>query len=154
MGEVAAWLMQIDRASKVAVGQRELIHIVAAPKYIEVPKAPFYCSRVLIWNNSLVPVVDLSLLVNKMSAFYHDNSVAVGVYTDQNSGKTHYGGIQLTDMPVLDKVSNKQQILESELSSAWRPVSVSAYKSTDNEIIPILDLRRLFSPGIDKLFSL
>ena len=151
MSEVAAWLMQIDRLSKVAVGQLELIHIIAAPEYIEVPKAPEYCKRVVIWNGRVIPVVDLSMLVNKTSAYYQHNAVAVALYSAGAGKELKYGGIQLTDMPGLDKVSNEQHIAESELPRNWKPVSISGDRGKENDIVPILDLPRLFTPGIDRL---
>ena len=150
MNEVAAWVMQIDRMSRVAVGQLELIHIIANPEYIEVPKAPRHCKRVVMWNNKVIPVMDLSILVNDASAFYQHNSVAVALYAPEGRHELQYGGIQLIDMPVLDKVSNQQQVTQSELSEQWKPLSVSAYRGRDSDIIPILDLPKLFSPDITR----
>lgn len=139
--------MQVGRTSRVAVGQLELIHIIATPEYIEVPKAPAYCTRVVVWNNKIIPVLDLSMLVDDTSAFYQHNALAVALYTNAGGKEVKYGGIQLIDMPVLDRVSNSQQISESKLPDKWRPISISGYTSKDNDIIPILDVHRLFSPG-------
>lgn len=147
MNDVAAWLMQVDRTSRVAVGQLELIHIIATPDYIEVPKTPAYCTRVVVWNNKIIPVLDLSMLVNGTSAFYQHNALAVALYTNGDGKEVKYGGIQLIDMPVLDRVSNDQQISESELSDKWKSISISGYRSKDDDIIPILDVHRLFSSG-------
>jgi len=141
--------MQVDRVSRVAVGQLELIHIIAQPSYIEIPKAPDYCKRVVVWNNKVIPVLDLSMLVNKTSAYYQHNAVAVAMYVNGSEKQVQYGGIQLIDMPVLDTVSNEQKIVESELSVRWKPISISGYRSKDREIIPILDVQKIFSPGID-----
>ena len=145
MNEVAAWLMQIDRLSKVAVGQLELIHIIAEPEYIDIPRAPEYCKRIVVWNNSVIPVFDLSLLINKTSAFYQHNAVAVALYSDMVTQKIKYGGIQLIDMPTLDKVTNKQHISEIEMPEHWRSISISGYRSKDNDVVPILNISRLFS---------
>lgn len=148
MGDVAAWLMQVDRVSRVAVGQLELIHIISDPDYIEVPRTPEYCQRVVVWNNRIVPILDISMLINKTSAFFQHNAVAVALYSSGDSGELNYGGIQLIDMPVLDKVSNQQYVEASELPGNWRHVSISAYRSKDDDIVPILDTQRLFSPDV------
>ena len=153
MSDVAAWLMQVDRTSRVAVGQLELIHIIAVPEYLEVPRAPDYCKRIVLWNNKIVPVVDISMLINKTSAYYQHNAVAIALYYDPDNQDLKYGGIQLTDMPVLDKVNNDQHIAEAELSVKWKRISLSGYRRKDNDIIPILDVQRLFSPGINLLSS-
>ena len=150
MSEAAAWLMQIDRLTRVAVGQLELIHIISSPEYIEVPKAPGYCQRIVVWNNKIIPVVDISMLVAGTSAFYQNNAVAVALYKDPGSDEIKYGGIQLTDMPLLEKITNEQGVARSDLSSMWHPYAVSGFKSAEKEIVPIIDIRQLFVPGIDK----
>lgn len=151
MAEVAAWLMQIDRLFRVAVGQSELIHIIPSPEYIEIPRAPGYCKRVIAWNDEIIPVVDLSMLVNGVSAFHEQNSVAVTLYTEDNSSKLQYGGIQLIDMPRIDHVSNDHAIDREDIPTNWKPLSISAYRNAQGEIVPVLDTGRIFSAGINQL---
>ena len=148
MSHVPAWLMQVDRVSRVAVGQMELIHIIASPEYIEVPHAPEYCHRAVFWNDRLIPVVDLSVLTTGASAFYQHNSVAVALYWNQQGNELLYGGIQLTDMPVLEQVSNDQAVEAQLLSDQWRALSVSAFRSQAGEIVPIINIPTLFSTEI------
>lgn len=149
MNKVPAWLMQVDRISKVAVGQMELIHIIASPEYVDIPKTPEYCSRIVIWNNRVLPVIDLSSLVTGVSAYYQHNSVAVAMYVDSVTSQYKYGGIQLTDTPVMDHVSDDQFVDAAKLTQAWKAVSISAYRGGEGEVIPILNVEALFSPGIN-----
>ena len=150
MSEAAAWLMQIDRLTRVAVGQLELIHIISSPEYIEVPKAPEYCQRVVYWNHKMIPVIDISMLVTGTSTYYQNNAVAVALYTDPQTNEVSYGGIQLTDMPLLEKISNDQGLSPTDLASHWHPYAISGFKSKDKDLVPIIDVKRLFVPGIGR----
>lgn len=145
MSTVAAWLMQIDRLTRVAVAQMELVHILPDPEYIEVPKAPDHCKRVVIWNKLVIPVVDISMLIHDVSSFYQNNAVAITIYHNPDDNQYYYAGIQLTDMPVLENVSNAQYVSASEVSAKWRSFTISAFRSKDNDVVPVLDVPRLFA---------
>ena len=151
MSSATAWLMQIDRMSRIAVGKLELIHIIATPDFIQVPKAPDYCNKIVLWNNKIIPVIDISMLTNKTSSFTRKNSVAVAIYEDPVTNELKYGGVQLSDMPVMENVTNDQAALKDQLKSIWWPISVSCFKSEDDEIIPVLDVSKVFSKGIDNV---
>jgi len=152
MSLVPAWLMQIDRMSRVALGQLELVHIIPSPEYVEIPKSHDFCKRVVLWNKKIIPVMDISMLVNKVPAYVENNAVAIAIYRDANSDAIKYGGIQLTDMPVLEKVDNSQAVSKAELPEKWNGVSISCFKLVENEVVPVLDVCRLFSTGISSMY--
>jgi len=153
MSNVDAWLMQIDDFSRVAIGQLELIHIIASPEYIEVPKAPEYCQRVIVWNDEIIPVIDISILMDHAIPCFHQNAIAVVIYHDENNQVLKYGGIQLFDTPVLAKVSNTQAVIRADMQDRWEAVALSCFKDEEDELIPVLDLKRLFSSGVDKFIG-
>ena len=152
MSLVPAWLMQIDRLSRVALGQLELVHIIPSPEYIEIPKSHDYCKRVVLWNKKIIPVMDISMLVNKVPSYIENNAVAVAIYRDAISEEIKYGGIQLTDMPVLEKVDNSQAVAKVELPDKWNRVSISCFQLAEDEVVPVLDVCRLFSTGISSMY--
>ena len=152
MSSAPAWLMQIDRLSRVALGQLELVHIIPSPEYVEIPKSHDYCNRVVLWNKKIIPVMDISMLVNRVPSYIENNAVAVAIYRDKNTEDIKYGGIQLTDMPILESVDNSQAVSKSELPDKWDMVSISCFQMSENEIVPVLDVRRLFSTGISSMY--
>jgi len=145
---VDAWLLKIDSAMKVAVGQHELIHIVDKPEYMCIPQAPEHCSDVIIWNKHIVPVMNLSLLgatesVEADSEFI----VAILAYVDEH-GEYVYGGIKLHNIPEHCRVQNSQQCQLPESFDQWGNISLSCFRSEKVNVVPIIDIARLFSVNL------
>ncbi len=151
MSSVPAWVMQVDRVAKIAVGQAEIIHIVHEPGYIKVPCAPDYCNSVIYWNKKIVPVMNLSEWFNDTAVYYHSNLVAITVYMDKSTGSVNYGGIQLLDPPVIDYVNNDQLSESYSGNSKWKSIAVSCYRNINDENIPIIDLYSVFGKRYSKL---
>ena len=145
MNSVPAWVMQVDRVAKVAVGKMEVIHIVHNPEYITIPCAPEHCNRVIYWNKKIIPVMNLSTWFNDSVVYYHSNLVAIVTYQDGNNGDIKYGGIQLLDPPVIDYVNNNQLSKADSTDGKWRSIALSCYRNKSDEDIPIIDLRTIFS---------
>lgn len=55
-----AWILTLDGALRAAVGGRELVYLIEAPTLLDVPLSPPYCRQVLVWNENLLPVMDLA----------------------------------------------------------------------------------------------
>ncbi|MEI2780026.1 MAG: chemotaxis protein CheW [Candidatus Competibacter sp.] len=60
MAEASAWLLALDAEVRAAVGARELIHLVQFPTVFEIPDAPPHCRQVLLWQEEIVPVMDVA----------------------------------------------------------------------------------------------
>ncbi|MCW9015183.1 MAG: chemotaxis protein CheW [Gammaproteobacteria bacterium] len=144
MNKAQAWLLQIDRKTRVAVGHLELIHIVNYPEYYDVPRSPEHCKRVILWNKNIIPVIDMSMLIDGISTYYHKNKIAIAMYENSQTGQYEYGGIQLMDTPILKVIDNNQGVSRSQLSDKWRDYSLSAFK-VNEEMIPIVSIRKIFS---------
>jgi len=141
---VTAWLLQVDRLVNVAIGQFELIHIIDKPDYVSIPQAPEYCKDVVLWNSNIVPV--MSLASWSTSDIQADNTgvVAIVVYEDDQGGHK-FGGLKLSNAPVQAKVTNGQQCQLTGDFDKWRKVSLSSFKSKAGDIVPIIDVSKLFS---------
>jgi len=141
---VIAWLLQVDRLVNVAIGQFELIHIIDKPDYMSIPQAPKYCNDVILWNSNIVPVMSLASWLTSEIQLDSTGVVAIVVYED-NQGKYKFGGIKLSNAPVQAKVTNGQQCQLTGEYDKWRKVSLSSFKSKAGDIVPILDVSKLFS---------
>jgi len=144
---VAAWLMQIDRLTNLAVGQYELVHIVDQPEYTPIPQAPEYCKHVIIWNDNIVPVMNISSWVTGEVQPEDSGIVAILVYKSPQE-EFLYGGIKLSNTPVLERVNNNQQCALPESLAKLKLISISCFKSSDGDVVPILDVTGLFSKKI------
>lgn len=147
MSGATAWVIQLDHQMSGAVGQTELIHIVDNPEFYKIPKAPAYCDHVLLWNNRIIPVMDISAWLNDSTVVYRRSLVAIAVYRDQNN-ELKYGGIHLSDTPVMETVNNEQACALPLTSSKWSEISISCFRSSDNNPVPILDVPTIFSTAL------
>lgn len=143
-----AWLLELDAAIQIAVGQFELIHIVDKPEYINIPQAPEYCKDVIIWNNHIVPVMNLSLIGASQSIDeVNERIVAILAYADEH-GEYIYGGIKLLEIPELNRVQNSQQCQLPEHFDQWTNISLSCFRSDKGNAVPIIDVAGLFSANL------
>ena len=57
-----AWLLECGEALSIAVSDRQMVELLQAEHCHHVPGAPYYCSRVLLRNDNLIPVMDIEAL--------------------------------------------------------------------------------------------
>lgn len=60
MSSANAWLLQCSETLTVAVGDHEIIECIQSQDEHPVPLAPHYCNSVLVWQNRMVPILDLA----------------------------------------------------------------------------------------------
>ena len=144
MSKAAAWIMNINGRLHVSVSQMELVHIINNPFYFNIPNAPAYCQNMIIWNDNILPVVDIASLTNYHASHKERNVVAVVIFRDNNN-EVHYGGISQTRSPTLEYVNNSQICQLPELTLDLMDISLSCFSSSDGREVPILDLSKLFS---------
>ena len=143
MRKAAAWVMKVDQSLYVSVSQMELVHIINTPRSINVPQAPNFCQDVIIWNDNILPVVDLSVLGNQSGNKSTGAVIAVIIYRSMND-EIHYGGIVLTDSPELEQVDNSQMCQLPEHAKDLHTFSISCFRSKAGNEVPILDMSKIF----------
>ena len=62
-----AWLLECCDTFSIAVGDHEMVEFVHAPIRFAVAGSPEYCSRVLLWQDNLVPIMDIATLLGHSS---------------------------------------------------------------------------------------
>jgi len=151
MSRVAAWVMKVDDSIYASVSQMELVHIINNPCSINVPKAPEYCQNIIIWNDSILPVVDFSRILNNIDSNKLCNVVAVIIYKDSNN-EVNYGGINLSESPELEYVENNQLCDLPEHTKDLQDISLSCFLSKNGHEVPILDMSKIFSRDYSEEF--
>ena len=145
----SAWLLSVDHFTKVAVGEFEFIHIVDQPEYFSIPRAPEYCKHVILWNDNIVPVMSLSSWNSGLEQTEGAGTVAILVYKNF-SGELLYAGVKLVSIPVLVKVNNDQACALPDSANNWNKISLSCFKSSNGDVVPILDVATLFLQTLTK----
>ena len=147
MSNAAAWVMKVNDSMYASVSQMELVHIVNGPEPVSIPRAPSYCKNIIVWNDNILPVVDLASMFGISCNNDKYDVVAVTIYRD-GSDKINYGGLRLFDSPELEDVENGQVCNIPEFPQCLRSISLSCFISKNGYEVPILDMGKVFSRGL------
>jgi len=143
--ESTAWILALDDRLRAAVGERELIHLIEAPTLLEVPLSPYYCRRAILWNNLLLPAMDLAAwLRGREQPAQQERKLAGVVAYQPQMGAAEYGVLLLSDIPARTHVSDTQACKLPEQPTGWRDLATSCFLDTETPV-PILDLPLIFS---------
>jgi chemotaxis signal transduction protein len=144
-----AWIISITDTVSVAVGEFELVHILPDnPKLFSLPQAPHYCQQVFVWQNKIIPLMNLAekFGLEKNSTTGEQFAVSIFAYRTEKTGQPEYGALLSNAIPHRCEVSDKQACqLPTELY-LWRHYVRCCFQDTDTQkVIPILKLDRLFA---------
>ena len=141
MSRVNAWLLDFGNARQAAVGTRELLHLVDTPVTYAVPYTPEYCRSVVLWQERVLPVMDIAArlgAVPRTAPF-----LAVIGYQQQRGEYPQFGALMLSSPPRQLAVSDEQACELPDDGNAWRELSISCF-DYQGSAIPVLNLARIF----------
>jgi len=140
-----AWMLALDDRLRAAVGEHKLIHLIEAPTLLEVPLSPYYCRRAILWNNLLLPAMDLAAwLRGREQPAQQERKLAGVVAYQPQMGAAEYGVLLLSDIPARTHVSDTQACKLPEQPTGWRDLAISCFLDAETPV-PILDLPLIFS---------
>lgn len=141
MPRMNAWLLDFGGSCQAAVGLRELLHLVDTPASFAVPCTPAHCRRVVLWQERLLPVMDIAVRLG------HTSSAAsfLGVvgYQRQRGEQPQFGALALASPPRQLAVTDDQACRLPEENGLWRELAISCFEH-QGEPIPVLNLNRIF----------
>ncbi|MGI9303931.1 MAG: chemotaxis protein CheW [Gammaproteobacteria bacterium] len=141
-----AWLLCVGAERRVATAMHEVIQILPIPKIVPVPSAPAHCRLTTLWEDKVVPVMELNVLLAGQPPQPPSNYHYVGVvaWQDQPRNPLQYGGLLLTEPPWQHWVHDNQMCEPADERALWRQVCWCCV-SHENGIVPILNIQRLFT---------
>ncbi len=152
MAGVNAWVLTLKGRLHAAVGELEMVHIIPySPKLFVVPASPDYSHHVLIWEDEVLPVMDLRTYLlgagggRDVAVTGIENLVGVVAFQAHPGEAPRYGGLLLDDVPARVRVTDDDACALPVAPAAWAPIAVSCFEHEDHGPVPVLDLRRLFS---------
>lgn len=141
MSCVNAWLLDFGDACQAAVGTRELLHLVDTPVTYAVPYTPEYCRGVVLWQERVLPVMDIAARLGALPRTAP--FLAVIGYQRQRGEYPQFGALMLSSPPKQLAVSDGQACRLPDDGSAWRELSISCFEH-QGSAIPVLNLSRIF----------
>lgn len=147
MSEGVAWILALDHQLLAAVGEREMVHLIETPTLLDVPYSPFYCRQVLIWNDTVLPAMDLAAWLRGQVVYRPRALAGVFAYQPWSGADPKYGALLLADIPTRTRVTDDQASALPKRPGNWRNLTISCFKQ-DDQLIPILDLPHIFTGGL------
>jgi chemotaxis signal transduction protein len=142
-----AWALDFQGGFRAAVGELEMVHLIQFPILIDIPHSPFCCRHVLIWQENIIPVMDLGAWLNGHHSKVQQPLVGIFAYQEQTDTHLHYGALLLAAIPRRLRVSDDQACELPTQPSGWKAIAFSCFSEGDNAV-PILNLQRIFSKAL------
>jgi len=146
MSEADAWLLNPGPGLQAAVGALELVHLLPdTPTLFEVPHCPPHCHRVLVWQEEILPLVDLATRLMGRPPADTPGLIAVVAYQEQPNAEPNHGALALDTPPTRIRVNDAHACALPEGQDHWRPLAIACFDHAGSVPVPVLDLQRLFS---------
>ncbi|MGA2187356.1 MAG: chemotaxis protein CheW [Steroidobacteraceae bacterium] len=151
------WLLPMRGKMHFAVGARELVYVLPEePQIHQVPLAPAAAPGVIVWENRVVPIIDVGLLLGGTHEAADDRTMSLAAmryvagivaYAGDAAadGGVELGALIFRKVPEQVEVSDDQaRELPDELV-AHAALFTSCFEHVDLGPIPVLNLAALFS---------
>jgi hypothetical protein len=154
--KASAWLLTIDNECHVAVGERELMHIIADEvEYVVAAGAPEGAGACIVWQNHQLPLFDVAAALRPDQAasgatvqpeIASGRAIfAIAAYQHCNENQVKFGAIPVRALPERIEVADDSGCdLPPELAG-WRVLAHSCFKHERLGAVPILNLVRVFA---------
>jgi chemotaxis signal transduction protein len=147
MPESTAWVLMLDRHLLAAVGERELVHLIEMPVLLDVPRSPLYCRQVLVWNDTVLPAMDLAAWLREEPTQSQQTLAGVVAYQTQPEADPAFGALLLAGIPERVRVADDQACALPAQPPNWQMLAISCFRQGEQPI-PILDLPHIFGGGL------
>lgn len=144
LARMNAWVLDLGGGCQAAVGAREVLHLIDTPRLFDVPLAPAYCRQVVVWQERLLPVMDVAgrLGYGMQSGPF----LAVVGYQRMRGELPQFGALVLASPPRQVSVSDEQACDLPEEALHWKTLAISCFDH-QGDAVPVLNLSRAFGPA-------
>ena len=139
MSEATAWLLNFQNGLCASVGEREMMHLVESPVLSDIPHTPDHCRQILIWQEEVLPVMDLMAWLTGQPTDQAQASVGIVAWQDQPDEPPQYGALLFSGIPQKIRVTDDQFCDLPTDPVGWPAVSISCFSargSTDPHLGP------------------
>jgi chemotaxis signal transduction protein len=154
MKKASAWILPITQTVSAAVGEFELVHVLPDhPAAFDIPQAPHYCRQVMVWQNRIVPLMDLAMRFQvpgwepeEKSGTAANRVIGILAYRAEGAESLEYGALILSAIPRRCEVNDEQACPLPPWLTPWRRYASACFRPEGpHSAIPVLRLDRLFS---------
>ena len=148
MSEGVAWILALRGGHQAAVGELELVHVLPdKPELFPVLKSPPHCDHVFLWQEQVLPVVDLAVWLGDAGAAGDNEHLGIVRYRRGRGEPLQYGSFVIDGPPRQARVRDEQACELPHYAPRWRAVSLSCFEHA-GRATPVLDVARIFSAAL------
>ncbi len=140
-----AWVLDFGADLRAAVSEREMLHLVSEPELYEIPATPLHCRQVVIWNQEILPVVNLADWLRGRRGGQAASFLGIFGYQDGPGTAPRQGALILRAIPQRVSVSDDQASDLPDTPRLWDKVALACFENEAGSRIPIIDLAKVFS---------
>ena len=144
MAKSTAWVLDLDGSHYAAVGERQMLHFIDSPTLLDIPQSPQHCCQVLIWQDNILPVMDLGVWLRGQVVQRNQLAVGIVAYQDRSGSIPQHGALLLASAPTRTAVHDYQACELPKQPAGWQTLAISCFAAQD-KVIPILHLPYIFS---------
>jgi hypothetical protein len=155
--KAAAWLLKLSGGLHVAVGERELTYIVSDEvERVFVPRAPSHVKELIVWQNRLLPLFDVSAALRDDHAAGDAPTaptetggtiIVIAAYQVSDERQVDFGALPVCALPERIEVTDDSACDLPPEPPGWRRLAHACCELQQHGAVPILDLHRMFAPN-------
>jgi chemotaxis signal transduction protein len=154
-----AWIITIAGRDRVAVGDREMVHLIGQSVALHpVPRAAAHCRCAVLWEDQVLPVVDLAVIAGYSRYGSSDRAVAgverlLGIVAYSAHGGADVGkvALMLEAVPERFEVADDMACRHPDELGTWARWAISGFRHPRHGAVPILNLPRIFASPLMEL---
>jgi chemotaxis signal transduction protein len=142
MNAAEAWLVECGNV-RVFVSAVNMQHVIEhAGLHFAVPMTPKHCNSVLVWQQQVLPVVNLAEMMSQSAMASCAYSCVMG-WQDIERG-TEYGVLAASKFPQRVMIHDSHCVEPAvEIAHVWQGLAM-CFVEYNNKQVPIIDVARLF----------
>lgn len=146
MSTADAWLLECGGSLTIAVGDHEMAELLPPAKSHAVAGTPAHCSRVLLWHDDIVPVMDVAALHGGGPAERDESYYCLLHYQEAPNAPLRQVAIEVDSAPARIQVDDAQlcEFPRDCDSSLLKPVTLSCFTHGAKSVL-IVDIAGLCS---------
>jgi len=154
VAESTAWILDVGNSVRIAIGELEMVHLEQNPELFVIPKTPDFCQHTFIWQNTIIPVIDLGVSFQGQSSLSELSYIAIIRYRPAKKGDKELvqAAILLTEMPIRINIDDSFACSLPEKFQTLKTLIVSCFTFEDKSI-PVLDLASVFSRSAQSILG-
>jgi hypothetical protein len=145
--QTGAWLLDCGAGVRIAVAVPSLLHLIEDRTLLHrVPLVPKHLGQVLVWQQRVFPVVDLTLQMGVTVAASENLYVCLLGWCDAQQ-HSDYGAVLLRALPRRIQIADQSLATPTQkMAAQWAGLALT-YFDFHGHVIPIIAPAALFEPA-------